>query len=68
MKSGQWDRRITGDRDEYYRKVAEQRKIPIGRVGEAEEFADLAAFLCSDRARFITGTAVNFDGGAAAVV
>jgi NAD(P)-dependent dehydrogenase (short-subunit alcohol dehydrogenase family) len=48
--------------------VAQKRRIPLGRVGEAEEFADLAAFLVSDRARFITGTAVNFDGGAAAVV
>src|SRR6266404_5932918 len=35
-------------------------------VGEAEEFADLVAFLCSARAAYITGTAVNFDGGMSA--
>jgi NAD(P)-dependent dehydrogenase (short-subunit alcohol dehydrogenase family) len=68
VKSAQWTRRASGDLDAFYRDVAQKRRIPLGRVGEAEEFADLAAFLVSDRARFITGTAVNFDGGAAAVV
>jgi 3-oxoacyl-[acyl-carrier protein] reductase len=68
VKSAQWTRRASGDLDTYYREVARQRRIPLGRVGEAEEFADLVAFLVSDRARFITGTAVNFDGGASAVV
>ena len=37
--------------------------IPLGRVGEAEEYADLVAFLCSKRARYITGTSINLDGG-----
>jgi NAD(P)-dependent dehydrogenase (short-subunit alcohol dehydrogenase family) len=68
VKSAQWTRRATGDLDAFYRDVARQRQIPLGRVGEAEEFADLVAFLVSDRARFITGTAVNLDGGASAVV
>lgn len=69
VKSAQWTRRMTGgDVDAFYRDVAKKRGIPLGRVGEAEEFADLAAFLVSDRARFITGTAINFDGGASAVV
>jgi NAD(P)-dependent dehydrogenase (short-subunit alcohol dehydrogenase family) len=68
LKSAQWTRRAKGDLDAYYREVARERRIPLGRVGEAEEFADLAAFLVSERARFITGTAVNLDGGAAAVV
>ncbi len=68
VKSAQWTRRATGDLDAFYRDVARQRRIPLGRVGEAEEFADLVAFLVSDRARFITGTAVNLDGGASAVV
>jgi len=35
-------------------------------MGEAEEFADLVAFLASARAAFITGTAINFDGGMSA--
>jgi 3-oxoacyl-[acyl-carrier protein] reductase len=68
VKSAQWERRATGDLDAFYRDVARQRRIPLGRVGEAEEFADLVAFLVSERAAFITGAAVNFDGGASAVV
>jgi len=37
--------------------------VPVGRVADASEFADLVAFLASERAGYITGTAVNFDGG-----
>ena len=37
--------------------------IPMGRVGTDEEVADLIAFLASDRAGFITGQAINIDGG-----
>jgi NAD(P)-dependent dehydrogenase (short-subunit alcohol dehydrogenase family) len=44
------------------------KRVPIGRVGEAEEFADLVAFLASERAGFITGAAINFDGGMSTVV
>ncbi|MCY4430093.1 MAG: SDR family oxidoreductase, partial [Rhodospirillales bacterium] len=36
--------------------------------GEEAEYADLVAFLVSDRAAYITGTAINLDGGMAAVV
>ncbi len=68
VKTGQWSRYAEGDLDAYFRQVAQQRQIPLGRVGEPEEFADLVAFLVSERARFITGTAINFDGGASAVV
>ena len=39
------------------------KTIPLGRVGEAEEYADLVAFLCSARASYITGAAINLDGG-----
>jgi 3-oxoacyl-[acyl-carrier protein] reductase len=42
--------------------------VPIGRIAEAEEAADLIVFLCSDRAGYITGDAINFDGGASPVV
>ena len=38
--------------------------IPAGRVGRAEELADVVAFLCSDRASFVNGTAIRVDGGA----
>jgi NAD(P)-dependent dehydrogenase (short-subunit alcohol dehydrogenase family) len=64
VKSAQWERRAKGDLDGYYREVA--KRVPVGRVGEAEEFADLVAFLCSARAAYITGTAINFDGGMSA--
>jgi len=39
------------------------RGHPIGRIGEAEEVAELIAFLCSDRAGFITGQDYRIDGG-----
>ena len=44
------------------------RRVPLGRMGEAEEYADLVAFLVSARAAFITGTAINLDGGMGATV
>jgi NAD(P)-dependent dehydrogenase (short-subunit alcohol dehydrogenase family) len=69
VKSAQWTRRFKGgDLDAFYTDMAKQRGVPLGRLGEAEEFADLVAFLASERARWITGTAINFDGGAAAAV
>ncbi len=39
------------------------KAIPLGRMGQPEELADLVAFLASDNARFITGTAIQVDGG-----
>jgi 3-oxoacyl-[acyl-carrier protein] reductase len=39
------------------------REIPIGRLGEAEELADMVAFLCSANASFVTGTFIPVDGG-----
>jgi 3-oxoacyl-[acyl-carrier protein] reductase len=45
----------------YY--TAHEKEIPIGRVGEAEEFANLACFLVSEQGGYITGTAINVDGG-----
>jgi 3-oxoacyl-[acyl-carrier protein] reductase len=38
--------------------------VPIGRLGDPDDFGDAVAFLCSEQARFITGTAVWIDGGA----
>ncbi len=38
--------------------------IPMGRLGRAEELADVVVFLASDRAGFVNGTVVRVDGGA----
>jgi NAD(P)-dependent dehydrogenase (short-subunit alcohol dehydrogenase family) len=35
----------------------------LGRFGRAEEFADLGCFLLSPRASYLTGVAINLDGG-----
>lgn len=40
-----------------------ESEIPMGRVGEPHEFAALAAFLCSEKASYITGQSVAVDGG-----
>ena len=39
-------------------------KIPMGRIGTAEEIARTAVFLASDDADYITGQAINVSGGA----
>jgi 3-oxoacyl-[acyl-carrier protein] reductase len=57
-----------GTLDEFYAGLLRQRAIPLGRVGEAEEVGDLIAFLASARAAYITGVAINVDGGSSAVV
>jgi 3-oxoacyl-[acyl-carrier protein] reductase len=38
-------------------------RIPLGRLGKAEEVADLVAFLASERSSYITGTTIQVDGG-----
>ena len=52
---------ITGDDD--FRAVAEAG-TPLGRIGRAEEVADVIAFLCSDAAAYLTGQDLVVDGGA----
>jgi 3-oxoacyl-[acyl-carrier protein] reductase len=42
---------------------AAAREIPAGRLGTVEEMAAAAAFLCSERAGYITGVALLVDGG-----
>jgi 3-oxoacyl-[acyl-carrier protein] reductase len=42
---------------------ARGKEIPLGRMGRAEEFASIACFLASDAASYVTGTAINVDGG-----
>jgi len=69
LKSAQWERRaLAASRPvaELYAEMA--GRVPLGRMGEAEEYADLVAFLVSARAAYITGTAINLDGGMSPVV
>jgi 3-oxoacyl-[acyl-carrier protein] reductase len=42
--------------------------IPMGRMGTAQEFANIATFLASDAGSYITGTAINVDGNLSPVV
>jgi NAD(P)-dependent dehydrogenase (short-subunit alcohol dehydrogenase family) len=37
--------------------------IPLGRLGDPGDVTGLVLFLCSDAARYITGQAINVDGG-----
>ena len=43
-------------------------RVPLGRVGEAAEAGDVIAFLAPERASYLTGIAVNIDGGTSPVV
>ena len=39
------------------------KPVPVGRLGKPEEFASLALYLCSQVGGYVTGTAINVDGG-----
>lgn len=56
---GAWTRLLPSKK--YEKKFLE--KIPMGRYGEHQELANLAAFLMSDMAEYITGECVTIDGG-----
>jgi NAD(P)-dependent dehydrogenase (short-subunit alcohol dehydrogenase family) len=71
IESDQWRRRFAQDPrgiswDEWKREAG--KGVPLGRIGEAAEFAKLALFLASDAASYLTGTAINLDGGRSPVV
>jgi 3-oxoacyl-[acyl-carrier protein] reductase len=69
IKSGQHERRYTKEgisADEYYGKMV--KDIPLKRAGEAQEVANVIAFLASDAASYVTGTSINLDGGISGVL
>ena len=71
IKAGQhehrWEANPNGQSlDERYAEMG--KNVPLGRVGESEEAANLITFLASERASFITGVAINMDGGLSPVV
>jgi 3-oxoacyl-[acyl-carrier protein] reductase len=67
IKSAQWDRKVgSGDVNDLYKEMS--KKVPMGKVGEEIDYANLVAFLSSDRSGYITGTAINLDGGLCPVV
>jgi NAD(P)-dependent dehydrogenase (short-subunit alcohol dehydrogenase family) len=71
IESGQLERRATMagiTPQAYYERMVADCRIPLGRVGRAAEFADLGSFLLSARASYLTGAAVNLDGGLCPVV
>jgi 3-oxoacyl-[acyl-carrier protein] reductase len=55
-----------GDRQEVLAKVGAGR--PLGRLAEPEEIAAVIAFLCSDRASYVTGSAWSADGGTVPII
>jgi len=69
VDTGMWRRNAAGlaaelgagSEDEARRLAA--RKNALGRFGRPEELADAIAFLCSERASYITGVSLNLDGG-----
>lgn len=50
-----------GGREQMERHAVEG--VPAGRLGQPAEYGDLVAFLCSERAAYITGTSIPIDGG-----
>jgi 3-oxoacyl-[acyl-carrier protein] reductase len=58
---GVWDRYRAGNAEVFAR--FEREELPWGRLGDPDEVADVAAFLLSERARWINGANIPVDGG-----
>ena len=68
VRTERWDGLVRAMARDMHLPVAEAdklapRSIPLGRIAEPEEVADLVVFLASDRAHFINGTMLEIDGG-----
>ncbi|MFN2261508.1 MAG: SDR family oxidoreductase [Psychroflexus sp.] len=57
---GAWDRLLPGELKE---KFDLAKKVPLKRVGEHQELANLAAYLVSDFAHYLNGEVITIDGG-----
>lgn len=71
IESGQWVRRAEAAQvplEDFYASLVKNSHIPLGRVGTAEEFADLATYLLSARASYVTGVGISLDGGLSPVI
>jgi NAD(P)-dependent dehydrogenase (short-subunit alcohol dehydrogenase family) len=71
LQTDQWVRAHAAENkgrtyEEYIDEMAQ--RIPMKRVGTAEEFANMMLFLASDAGSYVTGTAINVDGGFCPVV
>ena len=58
-----WEKHFNAHPNPAEAKEAVRRKIPIGRIGTAEEVASCALFFASDDARYVTGNILFVDGG-----
>jgi 3-oxoacyl-[acyl-carrier protein] reductase len=74
IKAGQHEQRFEAARERDSSLTIEKfyegmgQRVPLGRVGEAQEAGDVVAFLASERASYLTGTAINIDGGLAPIL
>ncbi|MFQ5861316.1 MAG: SDR family oxidoreductase [Dehalococcoidia bacterium] len=76
VKSGQHERRYARAKEQnpsltpeaFYAESSREFGVPLGRLGEAREAGDVICFLASERASYLSGIAVNIDGGLSDVV
>jgi 3-oxoacyl-[acyl-carrier protein] reductase len=69
IESDQWEQRAkqaNKDVSQIYKEMSDV--VPMGRIGTAEEFANIVTMLASDQGSYVTGTGINIDGGMSPVV
>ena len=60
FSNGSWDKKMKTDKKQVDKILS---SVPMERFGTPKEIGDAAAFLCSERAEFITGSTLVIDGG-----